>query len=90
MHSDILPKRYCDELMKLRSDVKPMPFSEVSEVLDESYGCPWGAIFLEISEKHLFLSLFSHFLQTIDLVRGLSHLWRVGHKDYAAVLLVGK
>ena len=27
MHSDILPKRYCDELMKLRSDVKPMPFS---------------------------------------------------------------
>ena len=38
MHSDILPKRYCDELMRLRSDVKPMPFSEVSEVLEESYG----------------------------------------------------
>ena len=53
MHSDILPKRYCDELMKLRSDVKPMPFSEVSEVLDESYGCPWGAVFREISEKPL-------------------------------------
>lgn len=53
MHSDILPERYCDELMKLRSDVKPMPFSEVSEVLEESYGCSWGAIFREINEKPL-------------------------------------
>lgn len=53
MHSDILPKRYCDELMRLRSDVKPMPFSEVSEVLEESYGCSWGAIFREINEKPL-------------------------------------
>lgn len=53
MHSDVLPKRYCDELMKLRSDVRPMPFSEVSEVLEDSYGCPWGAIFREIEEKPL-------------------------------------
>ena len=28
LHSDVLPKKYCDELMKLRSDVAPMPFSE--------------------------------------------------------------
>ena len=42
MHSDILPKKYCDELMKLRSDVKPMPFSEVSDVIEDSYGCAWG------------------------------------------------
>jgi ubiquinone biosynthesis protein len=26
LHSDILPKRYCDELMKLNSEVTPMPF----------------------------------------------------------------
>ena len=26
MHSDILPRRYCDELMRLRSEVTPMPF----------------------------------------------------------------
>ena len=26
LHSDVLPKKYCDELMKLRSDVSPMPF----------------------------------------------------------------
>ena len=41
MRSDILPKRYCDELMKLCSDVEPMPFSEVEEVLQEAFGCPW-------------------------------------------------
>ena len=38
MHSDILPKRYCDELMQLCSDVSPMPFEEVEEVIEQSYG----------------------------------------------------
>lgn len=51
MHSDILPKRYCDELMRLCSDVKPMPFSEVAEVLQEAYGCPWNEIFSEIASE---------------------------------------
>ena len=32
MHSDILPKRYCDELMQLCSDVKPMPFATARPV----------------------------------------------------------
>ena len=41
LHSDILPKRYCDELMRLRSEVAPMPFAEVEEVLYEAYHCPW-------------------------------------------------
>ena len=41
MHSDILPKRYCDELMRLHSEVAPMPFAEVAEVIQESYGYPW-------------------------------------------------
>ena len=33
LRSDILPKNYCDELQKLCSDVPPMPFYEVEEVL---------------------------------------------------------
>ena len=33
MHSDILPKRYCDELMRLRSEVAPMNFAEVEDCL---------------------------------------------------------
>ena len=52
LRSDILPKRYCDELMKLCSDVPPMPFSEVIEVLEESMGCPWQAEFKEIQVPH--------------------------------------
>ena len=53
MRSDILPKRYCDELMKLCSDVAPMPFAEVEEVLREAFGCPWQEEFQEIQEKPL-------------------------------------
>ena len=51
MHSDVLPKRYCDELMKLRSDVTPMPFEEVIEVIEESYGRSWKRVFSEIEEE---------------------------------------
>ena len=36
MHSDILPKRYCDELMRLRTEVTPMPFEDVISVIEES------------------------------------------------------
>lgn len=53
LHSDILPKRYCDELMRLRSDVSPMPFEEVLEVIEDSYGVPWDTVFREISEVPL-------------------------------------
>ena len=53
MRSDILPKRYCDELMKLCSDVPPMPFSEVEEVLQEAFGCPWQEEFQEIQPRPL-------------------------------------
>lgn len=53
MHSDILPKAYCDELTRLRTEVSPMPFTEVTEVLEKSYGVPWQKIFLHIEEKPL-------------------------------------
>ena len=48
MHSDILPKKYCDELMRLRSEVAPMPFEKVQEVLEEAYGCPYTEVFEQI------------------------------------------
>lgn len=53
LHSDILPKRYCDELMRLRSEVSPMEFWEVEEVLEGAYHCPWREIFSYIEEKPL-------------------------------------
>ena len=53
LHSDILPKRYCDELMCLRSEVTPMEFPEVKEVFEQAYGCPWNEIFAFISDTPL-------------------------------------
>ena len=38
MHSDILPKAYCEELMNLNSSVTPMPYDEVLGILTEAYG----------------------------------------------------
>lgn len=51
LHSDILPKRYCDELMRLCSEVTPMPFEEVEDVLEEAYGCSWTELFAQIETE---------------------------------------
>ena len=53
LHSDILPKAYCDELLKLNSDVTPMPFEDVEDVLNQSYGQNWKELFQSIEEKPL-------------------------------------
>ena len=53
LHSDILPKAYCEELIKLNSDVTPMPFSEVEEVINRSYREDWHEVFSEIEETPL-------------------------------------
>ncbi|MCR4992133.1 MAG: AarF/ABC1/UbiB kinase family protein [Lachnospiraceae bacterium] len=53
MHSDILPKRYCDELAKLNYDVPPMPYEEMIEVIEDSYGYPYTDVFEWIDEKTL-------------------------------------
>ena len=44
LHSDILPKRYCDELMCLRSEVTPMEFPEVKEVIEARGGKVTGSV----------------------------------------------
>ncbi len=53
LHSDILPKEYCEELTKLNSSVTPMPFSDVEDVLSGTYREPWQNIFESIDEKPL-------------------------------------
>ena len=50
LHSDILPKAYCDELMELCTDARPMPFEEAVAVIDESYGRSWKKVFSSIEE----------------------------------------
>lgn len=53
MHSDILPKKYCDELMKLHSEAAPMDFQEVRQVIEEAYGAPGGGDFCQVEETPL-------------------------------------
>lgn len=38
MRADLLPSAYCEELTRLRSQVTPMPLSEVKGVIREEYG----------------------------------------------------
>ena len=66
LHSDILPKRYCDELMCLRSEVTPMEFPEVKEVIEQAYGCPWNEIFAFISDTPLGSASIAQVKQEID------------------------
>ena len=35
---DLFSERYCKELMKLRSQASPMPFSTVLTIIEEAYG----------------------------------------------------
>ena len=53
LHSDILPARYCDELLKLNSSVAPMPFETVEEVINRSYRQDWHEVFSSIDPKPL-------------------------------------
>ena len=51
MRSDIFPKKICDEFMRLRSEVTPMPFSEVKEVIEHAYGTELNEVFTEFEEE---------------------------------------
>ncbi|MDD3746921.1 MAG: AarF/UbiB family protein [Anaerostipes sp.] len=53
MHSDILSKEYCDELMQLQAGVLPIDFKEIINVIEDSYGYSWKQIFREIEERPL-------------------------------------
>ena len=53
LHSDFLPKAYCDELLKLNSGVTPMPFDDVEDVINHSYGQDWRELFQFIEEAPL-------------------------------------
>lgn len=48
MRADLIPRKYCDALRSLRTEVTPMPFSEVQAVIAEEYGAPDTAVFQSI------------------------------------------
>lgn len=53
MRSDILPNSYCQELTKLRAEVRPMDFSQVQQVIEQEYGGPMQGVFASIKREPL-------------------------------------
>lgn len=53
MRSDMLPQSYCDELMKLRAEVKPMSAQEVIKIIESEFSRPIGEIFKSFDETPL-------------------------------------
>ncbi|NBJ14020.1 MAG: AarF/ABC1/UbiB kinase family protein [Dehalobacter sp. 4CP] len=53
MRNDILPKVYCAELAKLRSEVAPMSFEDVQAIIEDSCGSPLPELFKDFEETPL-------------------------------------
>ena len=53
MRPDFLPHEYCDELMKLQTEVKPLPFETIISVIEQEYSCPWSKVFSSIDREVL-------------------------------------
>ena len=50
MRSDILPEKYCHELARLRTDVKPMSFNEIWKILNKELHNDPGQLFQKINQ----------------------------------------
>ena len=50
---DFLPKEYCEELEKLRADVKPLDIDIIKKEIENELGKPIGELFKSIEEKPL-------------------------------------
>lgn len=53
MRADLIPRKYCDELENLRTEVTPMPFEEVEAVVTEEYGAALTDLFSSFDAKAL-------------------------------------
>ena len=63
-----------------------MPFSEVREVVEQAYGCPWSEIFSEIDEKPLGSASIAQVHRAL-LLDGITMLNLLGESDLVARLL---
>ena len=53
MRPDMIPEAYCEELTRLRTEVKPMAFAEVVAVLEKEYGGDYREFLTAVEEKPL-------------------------------------
>lgn len=69
MRSDVLPQSYCDELMKLRAEVKPMSSDEVKKIIEVEFNCPIMDVFSTFDDKPLGSASIAQ-VHTADLKSG--------------------
>ena len=53
MRSDMLPEKYCRELTKLRTDVRPLPFEAIMEIIEAQLKQPPAQVFSSIDKTPL-------------------------------------
>ena len=53
MRPDFLPQEYCDELIKLQSEAKPLPFETIIETIEQEYSRKWDKVFASVDETVL-------------------------------------
>lgn len=53
MRSDMLPEKYCRELTKLRTDVKPLPFDTIIKIISNELNRPISQVFDQIEQTPL-------------------------------------
>lgn len=53
MRPDFLPQEYCDELVKLRAEVQPLPFEQIKKVIEVEYDASIDEVFAFIAERPL-------------------------------------
>ena len=51
--SHMIPEKYCKQLSRLRTDVKPLPFDVILGVLEQELGEPPEQVFLQIDSRPL-------------------------------------
>ncbi len=51
MRSDMIPETYCKELSRLRTEVRPIDFSDVVSVLESEYGADYREVFGSLEES---------------------------------------
>jgi len=53
MRADILPAKYCEELIRLRADVRPVEFEKIKEIIEEEYKAPIDEVFESVEKDPL-------------------------------------
>ena len=53
MRSDMLPEKYCRELTRLRTEVRPLPFETILQIIKQELGRPFSQIFKKVEPQPL-------------------------------------